>query len=140
MANPGRVDGGGGRDAALGVARAAQGAPAGLAPSPERVVAPPDADARLVLDELFEQWARRERVTRPRSPKQLIADFVEPSITDMTPFMGGGALAILERVAAEIIPSLGDNDELRSLARAVINDEIGRHRELTRRRLSEIPL
>jgi len=134
----GRVDGGG-RDATLNAARATQSVPADLAGT-DTVVAPSKTATDFGFEELFEQSARRERVQKARSPKQLVAAFVEPSIADMAPFMGGGALAILERIAADIIPTLGDNEELRSLARAVINDEIARHRELTRRRLSEIPL
>jgi hypothetical protein len=135
----GRVDGGGGRDAAASVARAAQSVLDEIGTA-DTIIAPPEAGTFLGLDESFDPSAKRERAAKPRSPQQLIADFVEPSIADMTPFISGGALAILEHIAAEIIPTLGDNEELRTLARAVINDEIARHRELEKRRLSEIPL
>jgi len=136
----GRIDGGGGREANANVARAAQSVLDQIGPA-DTVIAPAEAGTFSGLEELFgPSSGKRERATKPRSPKQLIADFVEPTIADMTPFVSGGALAILERIAAEIIPTLGDNEELRTLARAVINDEIARHRELEKRRLSEIPL
>ena len=133
----GRVDGG--RDATLNAARAAHTVLTGIATA-DTMVAPAEAASSFGFEELFEQWARRERAHEARSPRQLIAAFAEPAIADMTPLMGGGALVVLERIAADILPTLGDNEELRSLSRAVINDEIARHRELARRRLSEIPL
>lgn len=133
----GRIDAGG-RDA-LSVARPA---PAVVTDRATTTTVPAAVEAATALDfqDLLEPWARRPQGERARSPRQLVAAFVEPAIADMTPFLGGGALAILERIAADILPTLGDNEELRSLSRAIINEEIARHRELARRRLSEIPL
>jgi hypothetical protein len=86
------------------------------------------------FDALIEEIATRRRSTRtPRSPQQIIADFIEPKISDPTPFQGGRSLSILERLASHIIPSLDESEELRLLAGAVIAEEIERRRELARR-------
>jgi hypothetical protein len=69
----------------------------------------------------------------PRSPHQWIADFVEPRITDPALLQSGRSLSILERLASHIIPALDESEELRSLAGAIISDEIERHRELAAR-------
>jgi hypothetical protein len=68
-----------------------------------------------------------------RSPHQWIADFVEPRITDPALLQSGRSLSVLERLASNIIPALDESEELRSLAGAIIADEIERHRELAAR-------
>jgi hypothetical protein len=93
------------------------------------------------FDALIEEIATRRRSTRaPRSPQQIIADFIEPQISDPTPFQGGRSLSILERLASHIIPSLDESEELRTLAGAVIAEEIERRRELARRRQGSIAI
>jgi hypothetical protein len=70
------------------------------------------------------------RTASPLPPHQCIADFAEPRIGDRTIFEGSHPLSILERLASDIIPSLDENEEFRSLAGSVIDDEIERHRQL----------
>jgi hypothetical protein len=97
-------------------------------------IAAPESAGYPDFDALIEEIATRRRSTRaPRSPQQIIADFIEPRISDPTPFQGGRSLSILERLAAHIIPALDESEELRSLASAVIAEEIERRRELARR-------
>jgi hypothetical protein len=84
--------------------------------------------------------AVRRNLMGSRSPRQMVADFVEPWISDPTPFLGGRALSILERLASDIIPALDESEELRALAGAIIADEIQRHRELAMRLQDEIAL
>jgi hypothetical protein len=90
---------------------------------------------------LIEEIANRRKSTRaPRSPQQIVADFIEPRISDPAAFRGSRSLSILERLASEIIPALDESEELRSLAGAVIKEEIERHRELARRLQDSIAL
>ncbi len=86
------------------------------------------------FDALIEDIANRRKSARaPRSPQEIVADFIEPRISDPAAFRGTRPLSILERLALEIIPALEENEELRSLAGAVIAEEIERHRELALR-------
>jgi hypothetical protein len=64
------------------------------------------------------------------SPSQYIAEFVEPLISNPEIFRGGRPRSILERLASDIIPQLGGNEELRSLACSLIEDEIDLHCQL----------
>jgi hypothetical protein len=152
------------RDAAASIARAAQSAVtaeirpsetnAGAAAEPQRGFALelgagkgsetiPGAGAEppgyLEFETLVNNAVRRN-LMGSRSPRQMVADFVEPWISDPTPFLGGRALSILERLASDIIPTLDESDELRALAGAIIADEIERHRELAMRLQDEIAL
>jgi hypothetical protein len=64
------------------------------------------------------------------SPQQCITDFSEPLISDPAIFQGSRPLSILEHLASDIIPTLGGNEEIRSLAGILIEEEIERHRQL----------
>jgi hypothetical protein len=97
-------------------------------------IAAPESVSYPDFDALIEEIATRRRSTKaPRSPQQIIADFIEPRISDPTSFQGGRSLSILERLVSHIIPALDESEELRSLAGAVIAEEIERRRELARR-------
>jgi hypothetical protein len=104
------------------------------------VSARPESPGYVAFEALVNDAARRGRSTTPRSPRQLVADFVEPRISDPTPFLGGRSLSILERLASEILPNLDESEELRSLAGDIIADEIDRHRELLMRLQGDIAL
>lgn len=105
----------------------------GKASDPANISAP-ESVTYLDFDALIEEIANRRKSTRaPRSPQQIVADFIEPRIDDPAAFRGSRSLSILEHLASEIIPSLDESEELRSLAGAVITEEIERHRELARR-------
>jgi hypothetical protein len=128
-----RIDGELGSMAAL-VARSTQGMAVEVKPPDMADIAAPESAGYPDFDALIEEIATRRRSTRaPRSPQQIIADFIEPRISDPTPFQGGRSLSILERLASHIIPALDESKELRSLAGAVIAEEIERRRELARR-------
>jgi hypothetical protein len=94
-------------------------------------VADPELAGYLDFDALLELAGRRGAM--PPSPHQCIADFAEPRISDPTVFQGGRPLSILEQLVSEIIPTLDQNEELRSLAGTVIADEINLHRQLAAR-------
>lgn len=100
----------------------------------------PETPGHVAFEVLVNDAARRDRLATPRSPRQLVADFVEPRTPDPTPFLGGRSLSILERLASEILPNLDESEELRSLAGDIIADEIDRHRELLMQLQSEIAL
>jgi hypothetical protein len=90
------------------------------------------------FEKLIDIAGRRASATAPGSPHQCIVDFVMPLISDPTLFQGSRSISILERLAADILPNLEESEELRSLAGAVIADEIERHRELLMRLHSSI--
>jgi hypothetical protein len=101
--------------------------------------APEDLN-HVAFEALVIDAARRDKSTASRSLRQRVADFVEPRISDPTPFLGGQSLSILERLASEILPGLDESEELRSLTSDIIADEIDRHRELLMRLQSDIAL
>ncbi|MGA7807176.1 hypothetical protein [Bradyrhizobium sp.] len=116
------------------VARSAPRTDVEVNPSAAPDITAPESVGYPDFDALIGEIASRRRSTRaPRSPQQIIADFIEPRISDPTPFQGGRSLSILERLASRIIPALDESEELRSLASAVIAEEIERRRELARR-------
>jgi hypothetical protein len=97
-------------------------------------VSAPESISYSDFEALIEEIASRRKSTKaPRSPQQIVADFIEPRISDPAAFRGSRSLSILERLASEVIPALDESEELRALARAVITEEIERHRELGRR-------
>jgi hypothetical protein len=102
-----------------------------IAPSETAAVADAELAGYLDFDALLEIAGRRAAM--PPSPHQCIKDFAQPRISDPTIFQGGRPLSILEQLASEIIPTLDQNEELRSLAGTVIADEIDLHRELAAR-------
>jgi hypothetical protein len=102
--------------------------------------AAPEGLSSIAFEALVNEAARRDKSTTPRSLRQRIADFVEPRISDPTPFLGGRSLSILERLASDILPGLDESEELRSLTGDIIADEIDRHRELLLRLQSDIAL
>jgi hypothetical protein len=117
-------------------AEAAEASPPGVAK-----VSAPDSVSYPDFDALIEEIVSRRKSARaPRSPQEIVADFIEPRISDPAAFRGARPLSILERLASEIIPTLEENEELRSLAGAVIAEEIERHRELALRLQDSIAL
>jgi hypothetical protein len=54
-------------------------------------------------------------------------------ISDPTVFQGDRPVSILQRLASDVLPNLEESEELRSLAGALIADEIERHRNLLTR-------
>jgi hypothetical protein len=100
-----------------------------------------DADpvSDLDLDALVEMAGERADARPASAPNQCIAEFAEPRISDPAILQGGRPLSILERIAADLVPTLGENEELRSLAGKVIADEIDRHRRLAAQLLTGIP-
>jgi hypothetical protein len=102
-----------------------------LTPIEPAPVAESEPAGYLDLDTLVE--VAGQRAVTPPSPHRCVADFAEPQISDPTIFQGNRPLSILERLASDIIPMLGDNEELRSLAGTIIADEIERHRQLAGR-------
>jgi hypothetical protein len=107
-------------------------------PRRPETVADPDAAGYLDFQTLVEIFGQRASAAPSRSPRQWIADFVEPVIADPALFQGGRSLSMLEYLASDIIPNLDESEELRSLAGDIIAEEIERHRELATRIYSGI--
>jgi hypothetical protein len=96
-------------------------------------VAPPQPADQREFETLIRITGQRASATAIRSPHQCIVDFVMPRISDPTIFQGDRSISILEQLASDILPNLEESSELRSLAGAIIADEIARHRELLTR-------
>jgi len=85
------------------------------------------------------ETADRSTAEATRSPRQCIADFVMPTMTDPTLLQSSRSVSILEHLASEILPNLDAGDDLRSLAGAIIADEIARRRDFLMRLHGGIP-
>lgn len=66
-----------------------------------------------------------------RSLEEVLLDFVAPRVD--APGLMRRSIAILQHCAAEIVPKLEGGEQLRTLARNLIEDEIARHRDLLHR-------
>ena len=129
----GRIDGEH-RDAALAnIAQPTPGTLAEIKAKDATAVPLPQPSIYRDFETLIGIVGRRRSAATVRSPDQCIADFVTPRISDPTVFQGSGSISILERLASDILPTLQESEELRSLAGAVIADEIARHRDLLMR-------
>jgi hypothetical protein len=104
-----------------------------------QAVTDPDSVSDLDLDALVEMAGQRAEASPTSPPHQCIAEFAEPRISDPAILLGSRPLLILEQIASELVPTLGESEELRSLAGKVIADEIERQRRLAARILSGIP-
>ncbi len=127
--NSGRIEGDH-RDAFAGIAKTTPSVLARAKPSETAPIASAEPVSYGDFETLIDIAGRRASAATVRSPHQCVADFVMPRISDPTVFQGRGTISILERLAWDIIPALDENAELRSLAGAIIGDEIERHREL----------
>jgi hypothetical protein len=119
--------------ALAGVAQPTQAAPAEINAKDAAAIAAARPAFYREFEKLIDIAGRRASAAAAGSPHQCIVDFVMPLISDPTVFQGSRSISILERLAADILPHLDESEELRSLAGAVIADEIVRHRELLMR-------
>jgi hypothetical protein len=85
------------------------------------------------FEALLPSRARRRSAFDGASLREEVEDLAMPRITDPTIFKSSRYLAILEQLAFETIHAVGDNEETRNVALSVIDDEIGRHRDLQKR-------
>ncbi len=115
-----------------GIGQLAPGLAVEIKPSASR-----PGETKPVTQEDFELFVnaagQRAANAAARSPRRYIADFVVPKIFDPTVLQSERSVAILERLAASILPDLEDGEELQALAGALIADEIARHRDLLKR-------
>src|ERR1700760_2585085 len=73
----------------------------------------------------------RSAATPMPSLRQAIAEFVAPKIVHSGLLQGPRATLILEQLVSHILPMLGGSDELRELASTVLEDEMGRHQDVS---------
>jgi hypothetical protein len=122
------------RDRALaGVAQPTEAAPTEVNAKDSAAIASARPPFYREFEKLIDIAGRRASAATAGSPHQCLVDFVMPLIADPTVFQGSRSISILERLAADILPNLDESAELRSLAGAVIAEEIARHRELLMR-------
>lgn len=62
-----------------------------------------------------------------------IVNFVMPRVANSGIFNSMRYMEILNRVVEQVLPSLGESDEISAIAIAVIEEEMERHRELQER-------
>jgi hypothetical protein len=106
----------------------------------ERVASPGAGAAEIVPDTIAGALAanapavehRASAATIP-SLRQAIAEFVTPRITHPGLLHGPRTTLVLEQLVSELLPALKGSDELRALASTVLEDEMGRHREVAAR-------
>jgi hypothetical protein len=100
-----------------------------------QAVQPPAFDAEL------EAIARKDAYFARRRPlRTTLAEFVMPKIGDPSVMQGNSIISVMEEFVLHRLPKLEGTRELRSLAEAVIKDEIIRHRNIRMRRQQGIPV
>jgi hypothetical protein len=106
------------------------------APRPAADVKPSDsrpAQASPIAPEHLETFTKPADHRSANSPRQRIADFIAPKLSDPTVLQSAKLVPILERLVSHVLPNLEDSEEFRTLAGTLISDEIGRHRDLMTR-------
>lgn len=87
--------------------------------------------------EAFESLIRTRYKDSQRLPfdsiRDQIADFVMPRVGNSGIFNSTRYMQILKDVAEQILPAMGENDDVSGIAIAVIREEMQRHRELQER-------
>jgi hypothetical protein len=87
--------------------------------------------------EAFESLIRTRYKDSQRLPfdsiRDQIADFIMPRVGNLGVFSSTRYMQILGDVAEQILPSMGENDDVSGIAIAVIKEEMQRHRELQER-------
>ena len=110
------------------------------APRPAADVKPADSrpalakpQAKSIAPEQLETSVKPPEHRSANSPRQRIADFITPKLSDPTVLQSAHLVPILERLASYVLPNLDDSEEFRALAGTLISDEIARHRDLMTR-------
>jgi hypothetical protein len=76
---------------------------------------------------------QRAAATAAPSLRDAIAEFVMPKISNPALLHSARATLVLEHLVSDVLPALEGSEELRTLASTVLEDEVGRHRELVAR-------
>jgi hypothetical protein len=71
-----------------------------------------------------------EKAQNTNSLEVEIVDFTIPRITEPTIFHPSQSISLLEHFLNDLLPTLGESEELNGLAVRVISDEISRQREV----------
>lgn len=122
----------------LALDRVRERAPRPVADMPRPVADIKPSDSRPAqaipgAPEQLETFAKPAEHRSANSPRQRIADFIAPKVSDPTVLQSAQLVPILERLVSHVLPNLDDSEEFRALAGTLISDEIGRHRDLIAR-------
>ena len=69
--------------------------------------------------------------------RELVSEFVRPTIVDPQILSSDRAIAILEQLLNTVLPQLKESEEFNQLAKTVLGEEIEQRRDLRARRLED---
>jgi hypothetical protein len=108
-------------------------APQGLSdPLKGRAVDPPEF-ARQIAAALHE----RKGTVGKAILRELVSEFVKPTVADPQILSSDRAIAILEQLLTAVLPQLKESEEFNRLASTVLGEEIEQRRHLRARRLED---
>jgi len=108
-------------------------APEGVAgPAKDWAVDPPEF-ARQIAAALHE----RKGTVGKAILRELVSEFVKPTVADPQILSGDRAIAILEQLLTAVLPQLKESEEFNRLASTVLGEEIEQRRDLRARRLED---
>jgi hypothetical protein len=108
-------------------------APEGVAgPAKDGAVDPPEF-ARQIAAALHE----RKGTVGKAILRELVSEFVKPTVADPQILSSDRAIAILEQLLTAVLPQLKESEEFNRLASTVLGEEIEQRRDLRARRLED---
>jgi hypothetical protein len=108
-------------------------APEGVAgPVKDRAVDPAEF-ARQIAAALHE----RKGTVGKAILRELVSEFVKPTVADSQILSSDRAIAILEQLLTAVLPQLKESEEFNRLASTVLGEEIEQRRDLRARRLED---
>lgn len=108
-------------------------APEGIGgPVKDRAVDPPEF-ARQIAAALHE----RKGTVGKAILRELVSEFVKPTLADPQILSSDRAIAILEQLLTAVLPQLKESEEFNRLAKTVLGEEIEQRRHLRARSLED---
>jgi hypothetical protein len=101
-------------------------------PVKDRAVDPPEF-ARQIAAALHE----RKGTVGKAILRELVSEFVKPTLADPQILSSDRAIAILEQLLTAVLPQLKESEEFNRLAKTVLGEEIEQRRNLRARRLED---
>ena len=71
--------------------------------------------------------------------RELVSEFVKPTVSDPQILSTDRAIAILEQLLTTVLPQLKESEEFNQLAKTVLGEEIEQRRNLRARSLEDTP-
>jgi hypothetical protein len=106
----------------------------GLSDLKGRAVDPPEF-ARQIAAAIHE----RKGTVGKAILRELVTEFVKPTVSDPQILSSDRAIAILEQLLTSVLPQLKESEEFNRLASTVLGEEIEQRRQLRARGLEDTP-